>query len=444
MTLHSRSVRIDPTRCRGHMACLRICPTEAIRVRQDGARLLPGLCIDCGMCLSVCPTGAFSPQVDAFTAFDRFRHTIAIACPALYGQFDRDVEPETILALLQKLGFSEAVDMSAATEAVLLELQRILSERSGPDPLISPFCPAVVRLTQVRYPSLVNLITPLESPQELLAAALRENRARVLGLRPDQIGIVYITPCTAKTAALKLHTQFEPSHLDGAVAISHVYGRLRAALEDADPAPRSANNGVCGPGLNWALVGGQGLALEPDDALAVSGLENVVRALDDIERGQIRDVAYLECWACRDGCVGGCLTVGNPYQARRRLMRLARQRGLDFNVERAAVRNLSGHSALRATPVVPRQGNPLDSDLLTSLEKMRQADELRARLPQNNCGACGSPSCRAFAEDVVQGRVDETDCVFLLRGRLHAAKHELDSIVNRLPTARLGATEDAE
>ncbi len=434
MTLRSRSVRIDPDRCRGHMACLRICPTEAIRVRQRRAQLLPGQCIDCGLCLSACPTDAVAPQAESFTAFDRYRHTVAIASPVLFGQFERDVAPEAVLAALQQIGFDEAVDMSAAIEAVLYELQGLLRDRDRAEPLVSPFCPAVVRLIQVRYPTLLELVAPLESPQEVLAAAVREHRARVMGLRSEQIGVVYVTPCTAKTVPLKLHTQLEPSQLNGAVAIGHVYGRLRSALQDAEPMARTPANGVSGPGLHWALVGGQGAALEPDDALAVGGLENVVRTLDDIERGQIRDVTYVECWACRDGCVGGCLTVDNPYQARSKLMRLARRLGNEPDFERAAVRSLFEHRELRAKPIVPRTEQTLDSDLAASLGKMKRLEEIYERLPQNDCGACGSPSCRAFAEDVVHERVDEGDCVFLLQDRLRVALRELESVVSRLPS----------
>ena len=29
-----------------------------------------------------------------------------------------------------------------------------------------------------------------------------------------------------------------------------------------------------------------------------------------------------------------------------------------------------------------------------------------------DCGACGSPSCRAFAEDIVAGRAERSMCVF--------------------------------
>jgi ArsR family metal-binding transcriptional regulator len=50
---------------------------------------------------------------------------------------------------------------------------------------------------------------------------------------------------------------------------------------------------------------------------------------------------------------------------------------------------------------------------------MMQIDELHAQLPRIDCGSCGAPTCRAFAEDVVKGEAKLEDCVVLLRRRLH-------------------------
>ena len=134
------------------------------------------------------------------------------------------------------------------------------------------FCPTVVRLIQARYPQLAHLIAPLESPQELTAIAVREHRVKVLGLRREQIGVIYITPCAAKMVGLKLQTRQESSQMDGAVAVSHIYGQLRAALANGgaaagDPPP----DAVRGSALNWALLGGQGGSPEIGNALAVGG-----------------------------------------------------------------------------------------------------------------------------------------------------------------------------
>jgi uncharacterized Fe-S cluster-containing protein len=47
------------------------------------------------------------------------------------------------------------------------------------------------------------------------------------------------------------------------------------------------------------------------------------------------------------------------------------------------------------------------------MEKMMKVRELRVYLPGIDCGACGSPNCQAFAEDIVQDKANISSCVFI-------------------------------
>ena len=53
-----------------------------------------------------------------------------------------------------------------------------------------------------------------------------------------------------------------------------------------------------------------------------------------------------------------------------------------------------------------------------SMEKMMEMQRIEKMLPGIDCAACGSPSCHAFAEDVVAGNAKEADCVFVMRNKL--------------------------
>ena len=60
----------------------------------------------------------------------------------------------------------------------------------------------------------------------------------------------------------------------------------------------------------------------------------------------------------------------------------------------------------------------LDEDRAVAMEKMAAIHELERQLPGLLCGSCGAPSCHAFAEDVVLGRADRSDCIFQVRARV--------------------------
>jgi hypothetical protein len=48
-----------------------------------------------------------------------------------------------------------------------------------------------------------------------------------------------------------------------------------------------------------------------------------------------------------------------------------------------------------------------------SLEQAQQIETILELIEGRDCGACGSPDCRTFAEDVVRGTAALTDCIWL-------------------------------
>ncbi len=202
-----RSIRIDKEKCHGRMACLRICPTQAIRVRGGRASLLRDRCIDCGECVRVCPNRAIVPLTSSFSDFSKFKHTIALPSPVFYSQFGKDVLPSTILNGLKKVGFDDTYDVACASEAVSIAIQEYLDSNEGPRPLISPFCPAIVRLIQVRYPNLLDNLIPIESPMEIAAREVKHLKMKELGLKANEIGTIYLTPCPQRWWQLSIHQE---------------------------------------------------------------------------------------------------------------------------------------------------------------------------------------------------------------------------------------------
>jgi len=93
-----------------------------------------------------------------------FKYTIALPSPVFYSQFGKDVRPSAILDALKAVGFNDACDVASASESVSIAIQEYLDTYGRPRPLISPFCPAIVRLVQIRYPNLLDNLIPIESP----------------------------------------------------------------------------------------------------------------------------------------------------------------------------------------------------------------------------------------------------------------------------------------
>jgi ferredoxin len=53
------SAKVDESKCNACGACVRVCPVEAI-VLKDVAVVDPEKCVDCGTCIDECPNKAIS------------------------------------------------------------------------------------------------------------------------------------------------------------------------------------------------------------------------------------------------------------------------------------------------------------------------------------------------------------------------------------------------
>jgi hypothetical protein len=313
---------------------------------------------------------------------------------------------------LKKIGFNDAYDVACASESVSIAIQEYLDSVDSPRPLISPFCPAIVRLIQIRYPNLLDNLIPIESPMEIAAREAKRLAMKSLGLKESDIGVIYITPCPAKTLAIKDPPRKRHSFVNGTIAIAEIFPSVLQVLPEV-----LAGDGadeIRGLGLGWPIVGGQVACLKAEDCLSIGGLSDAVRIFEEIENGKLRDVQYIEAHSCPTACVGGSLTVENAYIARGRVLRMIQKFGGKPCQDREKIRGLyqkNFFSLPGKIPPIPLP--PLDEDVSKALQKLHQKQELFERLPKIDCGACGSPTCLTFAEDVVKGESTADDCVFL-------------------------------
>ncbi|HTY62264.1 MAG TPA: [Fe-Fe] hydrogenase large subunit C-terminal domain-containing protein [Acidobacteriota bacterium] len=427
---YHHSLRFDVDRCDGCMSCMRICPTAAVRIRNERAVKLADRCIDCGECIRVCPRSAIVPLTDQMADLSKFECKVAIPSPALYAQFDSEVFPGMIFSALKECGFDDVESVSSACDAVTIATEIFINEYRGQYPLISSFCPTIVRLLQVKYPELVDQLLPVLAPREISARAAKLRLAKETGLPLDKIGAVYITPCPSKIVAILEHPGMQQSYLDAAVSIGDLFQTLAAAISRIQETAYKIDPVESASGLDWAFLGRFPRSLPAENTLSVAGLPNVMRILDDIEKGRLRKYRFIECHACPEGCVGGCLTVENPYLARGKAIKLQQSLPAGCIVDRREVEiAYRKKEYLMDEYLTGRPLRPLDEDISRAILKMKERERVLSELPRIDCGACGAPSCRAFAEDVVLGDADKELCVFFWRKELETRIEQLASLI---------------
>jgi iron only hydrogenase large subunit-like protein len=429
--MFEHSFKIDQDKCRGKLACMRVCPTRAIRVKEGKAELLSERCIDCGSCLKACPSGAISPTTRPLIEVKDFKYKVAVPSPVLFGHFPIGVTPAHIIEGLKSLGFDSVyayvVEVALANRAIRDHVEKW----KGPYPLISSNCPVIVRLIQISYPGMIDQLIPIYPPREIAGREVKLRFTEKLGIPKDEIGVIYVTSCQAKTISILESAEGVKSHMDGAIGISDVYNGILAAKyqnqkieNDRKPPSKDLLHGSKDllhgvEMLQWSLAKGQRMNLQGYRYMSLTGLSNVIHVFDDIEKGKLRNIEFLECYACFGGCVNGNLTVDDFYVTRSKLQRLMaelpeKDPWVESEVERRYTKE-NFYAKADITPPVMKRGM---GGLKERVARVKQAEEVLATLPGLDCGLCGAPDCRTLAIDIASGESQKTDCIFHSKDRL--------------------------
>ncbi|MBP5293707.1 MAG: 4Fe-4S dicluster domain-containing protein [Clostridia bacterium] len=422
---YQHSVTLDVEKCKGCTHCLNRCPTEAIRIRDGHAVINANRCIDCGECIRLCPHKAKRSSFDKLSSMPKDKYKIALPAPTLFGQFTNLDDPDYVIDGLLNMGFDDVYEVARAAELVTEYTRRYLKRDDIPLPAISSACPVVVRLVSLRFPTLVDNLVPILPPMEIAGRLAREKAKKEHPeLKDEDICTVFISPCPAKVSYAKNNLCGGKSSVDMVVSLSDVYFELLNAMKKAEAPKNQSQTGMVG--LSWPSSGGEASSLMNDHYLAADGIENVIRVLEDIEIENHPNLTFVELNACAGGCVGGVMAVENPYIARVRLRNIRRYLPVTLNHPgpEDPADDIPGRFALDLSDDEYGHVSRYDENRKEAIKMMQDVERLFATLPELDCGSCGSPTCRAFAEDVVRGHAKLEDCICVMRQKLQETQKE--------------------
>ena len=168
-------------------------------------------CILCGQCVSVCPTGALMEvseidKVDA--AFKAGKYVVVQTAPAVRAalgeEFDMPIGSLVtgkMVSALKRLGFKKVFDTNFAADLTIMEEATELLDRinnGGVLPMITSCSPGWVNYAEINYGELLPHLSSCKSPHEMFGAILKNYYAEKNGIKPEDMFVVSIMPCTAK------------------------------------------------------------------------------------------------------------------------------------------------------------------------------------------------------------------------------------------------------
>lgn len=405
--------------CYGCTHCIQVCPTEALRVTGGKARLIADRCIDCGKCMKACPVNAIIIKQDDFSDIYNYKARVALVSSVLIGQFPRHYHTRKIYSGLLEQGFTHVYEAEHSATLLADEINKYVAENTTIRPIISSFCPAIVRLIQVRFPSLVENILHLHSPLDLAAISFKQELLS-RGFKDEEIGIFYVTPCAAKIAAIKSPVGEKKSPITGVINMDLIYNKVYTGLkkEESSSCIIPEKEQLRADEMNWGLTGGEANSIN-GRCLSIDGVSNAIEFLEGIEHGSITNFDFIEVRACDQSCAGGILTIANRFLTVERLEeRITKYKKDKITGKLVDNKSIEKHHKfvrenIRISKIEPRSILKLDDDIESAMKKMQKMQKIISYLPGVDCGGCGTPSCKTLAEDIAQGNAHASDCIFM-------------------------------
>ena len=206
--------------------------------------------------------------------------------PALLAGFGEH-PVSAVVEELRGLGYDEVVSVHRYEDALRREVIDLAATGDAPAPLISPVCPAVMNLVEVKFPSLVEHLAPLASPWEAAQLDL------------DGRGATFAVSCPSQRTALLAQ---RPTAQRDTVTVESVRDAVL---------PRLAARVTRAPGAAASPPQAGGA----DDLLVVTGVSHVLAVLEAVEDGRLPGVSAIEPYLCDGGCFGSPLLREDAHVA---------------------------------------------------------------------------------------------------------------------------------
>ncbi len=434
---HPISLHASPDRCRDCRACLAACPTKAMRVREGKPAVLEHLCVDCAECIRACPFEALGlrNEISSLEDLAGKGEMLLIVPPALLASCGAEHPPAAVWTALNDLGFAQVIVSEPYEDALLAAATDRASETGGgaapdrpaeterPVPVISPCCPAATNLIELRFPSLVPHLAPLDSPLEAIQAAYAERPAAYVVSCPSQRSALVAAAGHADEAGAAPQQEYLlPEVVRQAVMERLARGEASIAPNSSAAVTAESTTARSDASREAAAAETVARAAAPADApLTVTGAAHVLAILEQMEDGLLTDVGVVQPYMCDGGCFGSpLLPLDHHLVARRWAQGRAALSALippgDCGPSRRATAGVASSplATPRRRPFSARPGVRLDADMSRAIDKLGKMQATIRSLPGRDCGACGAPTCAALAEDVIMQRADIGLCPYLV------------------------------
>ncbi len=366
------------SKCIHCMRCIEVCDKIQVLkvwdVMGSGSRTRVGVrlnrlfteadCALCGQCITHCPTGALSVRDDTakvtaaledpeITTVVQVAPAVRTAWAEYLGLSREEATVGKMAAALRALGFDYVFDTNFTADLTIMEegsefIERFTHRDQYNWPMFTSCCPGWVRFVKSQFPAYTTNLSTAKSPQAMFGAVAKSYFAEKIGVDPHKMRVISVMPCTAKKSECDI-----PNLKDACgdpdvdvVITTREFGRLLKSyhvnVKDLEEQPFDSPLGSgTGAAVIFGATGGvMDAALRsayflvtgtnpPADAFSavrglrgwkeasfdipgagtvrvavVSGLGNTRALMEAVRKGEV-SYDFVEVMACPGGCSGG-------------------------------------------------------------------------------------------------------------------------------------------
>lgn len=426
-------ITVNPDKCVGCNACVRVCPVNAnvTKFKTDSEEEFvtsvdQSACIGCGECVKACKHDA-RDYVDDTAEFEKALNKktpiVVIVAPAIRASFPKS-KWRILLSWLRAKGNVRIYDVSFGADICTFMHSKYIKEH--PDAkLLSQPCPAIVNYVEMYKPELIKNLSPILSPAGCIAAYLRKYK----NVKEPMFNL---SPCIAKTSEADRERLFD---------YNVTFRRLeemanRMGIRWDGPSDFEFDESSEGTiGRLYAMPGGlKDTLMMLDPNLIIRTAEGPHTVYDRLERyfqtEDKRKPDVLDVLNCEFGCNQGPATaemVASLMETESMMDSIAAQ-----SIKETQGSGLLGlgkmkrfkefEKSLKLEDFLTRYADkrvsfvaPTVADYNKIFESMLKTDEASQNI---NCTACGYKSCHDMACAIYRGMNVRENCVFYLKRSL--------------------------
>ena len=382
--------RIEPDLCVACLACVRVCPADAVAVEGERVRIIDESCTRCGTCVPACPHVAIAATGDLARALDLARDGRAALILSVEAAVHfYPATPEQVVNACYGAGFRTVQRGVIGDELVAREYLAMWSEQ-GWGTLIRSTCPVLVATVRKEFPELIPYLAPVTTP---VAAEARYIKAAYGRTTP----VVYAGVCLTEGG----------TDVDAALTfgdLEKVFEQRGVRLVDQ---PTHFTRIPEERRRHWSTAGGlpiEVLQLERQSSRRfrkVRGLGQLGAIAHAVGVDGI-DLGFIDILPC-EGCLDHPLLGPREHLFWRRDVVDATE---PPRAARPVVDESIAVSVLQAFEVSPNGEHPTADAVAGVLDAIGLAPNGRPW----DCGACGYATCREFAEAAALGRTTLKSC----------------------------------